>query len=161
MIMAWHHSNHTSKRLHCIPGVGQMLATALVASVAYPKTFRSGRNFSGWIGLVSKQHSSGGKEHSPYAKVRTRGWVLGFERRTPPFIEPLMGWTEGDDTMVQVELSFPNRAAAVVFAERQGLNYRIEGCGLRTTFAGRARFLMVSLRVRRGMLRDHSHLLRL
>jgi hypothetical protein len=60
-------------------------------------------------------------------KRRTREWALGFERRTPPFIEPLMGWTEGDDTMVQVELSFPNRAAAVAFAERQGLNYRIEG----------------------------------
>ena len=39
-----------------------MLATALVASVADPGTFRSGRNFSAWIGLVPKQHSSGGKE---------------------------------------------------------------------------------------------------
>ena len=39
-----------------------MLATALVASVADPRTFRSGRNFSAWIGLVPKQHSSGGKE---------------------------------------------------------------------------------------------------
>jgi transposase len=39
-----------------------MLATALVASVADPKVFRSGRNFSAWIGLVVKQHSSGGKD---------------------------------------------------------------------------------------------------
>src|ERR1700737_3842367 len=39
-----------------------MLATALVASVADPRTFRSGRNFPPWIGLVPKQHSSGGKE---------------------------------------------------------------------------------------------------
>src|ERR1700716_4634911 len=62
MIMAWHRSNQTSKRLHCIPGVGPMLATALVASVADPRTFRSGRNFSAWIGLVPKQHSSGGKD---------------------------------------------------------------------------------------------------
>ena len=46
MIMAWHRSNQTSKRLNCIPGVGPLLATALVASVADPKTFRSGRNFS-------------------------------------------------------------------------------------------------------------------
>src|ERR1019366_2644275 len=36
MIMAWHRSNQTSKRLHYIPGVGPMLATALVASVADP-----------------------------------------------------------------------------------------------------------------------------
>ena len=62
MIMAWHRSNETSKRLHYIPGVGPMLATALVASVADPRTFRSGRNFSAWIGLVPQQHSSGGKE---------------------------------------------------------------------------------------------------
>ena len=34
MIMAWHRSNQTSKRLNCIPGVGPLLATALVASVA-------------------------------------------------------------------------------------------------------------------------------
>ena len=61
-IMAWHRSDETSRRLRYIPGVGPMLATALVASVADPKAFRSGRNFSAWIGLVPKQHSSGGKE---------------------------------------------------------------------------------------------------
>src|SRR5476649_335059 len=61
-IMAWHRSNETSKRLDDIPGVGPVLATALVASVADPKAFRSGRNFSAWIGLVPKQHSSGGKD---------------------------------------------------------------------------------------------------
>ena len=62
MIMAWHRSNQTSKRLNCIPGVGPLLATALVASVADAKAFRSGRNFSAWIGLVPKQHSSGGRD---------------------------------------------------------------------------------------------------
>jgi transposase len=62
MIMAWHRSNEASKRLDAIPGVGPVLATALVASIADPKAFRSGRNFSAWIGLVPKQHSSGGKD---------------------------------------------------------------------------------------------------
>jgi len=61
-IMAWHRSSEASKRLDEIPGVGPALATALVASVADPKAFRSGRNFSAWIGLVPKQHSSGGKD---------------------------------------------------------------------------------------------------
>jgi transposase len=61
-IMAWHRSNQTSQRLDKIPGVGPALATALVASVADPKAFRSGRDFSAWIGLVPKQHSSGGKD---------------------------------------------------------------------------------------------------
>jgi transposase len=45
-----------------IPGVGAVLATALVASVADAKAFRSARNFSAWIGLVPKQYSSGGKD---------------------------------------------------------------------------------------------------
>ena len=62
IIMAWHRSNETSRRLDAIPGVGPVLATALVASIADPKSFRSGRNFSAWIGLVPKQHSSGGKD---------------------------------------------------------------------------------------------------
>ena len=62
LIMAWHRSNETSKRLDDIPGVGPALATAVVAGVGDPKAFRSGRDFSAWIGLVPKQRSSGGKD---------------------------------------------------------------------------------------------------
>jgi transposase len=62
MIRAWHRSNEERRRLDDIPGVGPALATALVASVADPKAFRSGRDFSAWIGLVPKQNSSGGKD---------------------------------------------------------------------------------------------------
>ncbi len=61
-IIAWHRSNDTCRRLDAMPGVGPALATALVASVADPKAFRSGRDFSAWIGLVPRQNSSGGKE---------------------------------------------------------------------------------------------------
>ena len=57
-----HRTSETSQRLDAIPGVGPALATALVASVADPKAFKSGRDFSAWIGLVPKQSSSGGKE---------------------------------------------------------------------------------------------------
>ena len=62
MIGAWHRSSEVSRRLDEIPGVGPILATALVASIADPKAFLSGRDFSAWIGLVPKQNSSGGKE---------------------------------------------------------------------------------------------------
>ena len=61
LIRAWHPSNEMSMRLEEAPGVSPVLATALVAAVADPKSFRSGRNFSAWIGMVPKQHSSGGK----------------------------------------------------------------------------------------------------
>src|SRR5690348_13639119 len=61
MIRVWHRSCETCRRLDEIPGVGPALATALVASIAEPRTFRSGRDFSAWIGLVPKQSSSGGR----------------------------------------------------------------------------------------------------
>jgi transposase len=57
-IIAWHRSDATSKRLDAIPGVGPALAT----SIADPGAFRSGRDFSAWVGLVPKQNSSGGKD---------------------------------------------------------------------------------------------------
>jgi len=70
MITAWHRSSEASRRLDDIPGVGPVLATALVASVADPKAFRSGRDFSAWIGLVPKQNSSGGKQARQYISKR-------------------------------------------------------------------------------------------
>jgi transposase len=77
VIMAWHRSNETSRRLDAIPGVGPMLATALVASIANPEAFRSGRNFSAWIGLVPKQHSSGGKDR--LGRTSKQGELLNGE----------------------------------------------------------------------------------
>jgi transposase len=71
MIMAWHRSSEASRRLDDIPGIGPALATALVASVADPKVFRSGRDFSAWIGLVPKQNSSGGKDR--FGGISKRG----------------------------------------------------------------------------------------
>jgi transposase len=108
-IIAWHRSNATSKRLDAIPGVGPALATALVASIADPRAFRSGRDFSAWVGLVPKQNSSGGKDRLGsiskqgdrylrslftagalavirYAKIRGTGhrpWLTGLLARRP------------------------------------------------------------------------------
>ena len=61
-VLAWHRANSVSKRLEAIPGVGPLIATALVASIPDPGAFRSGRDLSAWIGLVPKQNSTGGKE---------------------------------------------------------------------------------------------------
>jgi len=54
-------------------------------------------------------------------------WILRFERRSPPRIEPLTGWTGGDDTLAQIELTFDTREDAVAYAEREGLSYRVAG----------------------------------
>ena len=62
-------------------------------------------------------------------QANTRTWKLRFERRSPPFIEPLMGWTGGDDTLTQVELTFPTAEAAIAYARRQGLTCVVHGMG--------------------------------
>ena len=61
-VLAWHRTNKTSKRLEAIPGVGPLIASALVANIPDPGVFRSGRDLSAWIGLVPKQNSTGGKD---------------------------------------------------------------------------------------------------
>lgn len=61
-IMTDARSTELGRRLMAIPGVGPLLASALVASVADPGIFRSGRDLAAWIGLVPRQNSSGGKE---------------------------------------------------------------------------------------------------
>jgi transposase len=45
-----------------IPGIGPVVATALVALAPPASTFQRGRDFAAWLGLTPKQHSSGGKE---------------------------------------------------------------------------------------------------
>ncbi len=61
-ILAWHGASEVSQRLDDIPGVGPLIATALVASVPDPHAFKSGRDLAAWIGLVPRQNSTGGKE---------------------------------------------------------------------------------------------------
>ncbi len=61
-ILAWHRMSEVSQRLDDIPGVGPLIASALVASVLDPHAFKSGRDLAAWIGLVPRQNSTGGKE---------------------------------------------------------------------------------------------------
>ena len=78
LIMAWHRSSETSRRLDDIPGVGPALATALVASIADPNAFRSGRDFSAWIGVVPEQNSSGGKDRLGSISKRGDRYLRGL-----------------------------------------------------------------------------------
>jgi len=61
-IMALHRGCEASRRLAEIPGIGPIGATALVAEIGDWKTFSSGRSVAAWIGLVPKQHTTGGKD---------------------------------------------------------------------------------------------------
>ena len=61
-IHALHRSCEESRRLAEIPGVGPIVATALIAEVGDWTVFSSGRSLAAWIGLVPRQHSTGGKD---------------------------------------------------------------------------------------------------
>jgi hypothetical protein len=58
-------------------------------------------------------------------QAKTRRWLLELEptaRREP---DPLCGWLGSDDTDQQVQLWFPSKEAAVAYARRRGLEYRV------------------------------------
>jgi transposase len=60
-ILLWHRQHEGSSRLAQIPGIGPITASALVASIGDGKSFENGRQLAAWLGLVPRQHSSGGK----------------------------------------------------------------------------------------------------
>jgi len=61
-ILADARKTEAGRRLMKIPGIGPLLASAIVACVPDPATFSNGRSLSAWIGLTPRQNSSGGKE---------------------------------------------------------------------------------------------------
>lgn len=54
--------NEVARRLMTIPGIGPLIATALAVLAPPPETFRRGRDFAAWLGLVPRQHSTGGEQ---------------------------------------------------------------------------------------------------
>jgi len=66
------------QRLLAVPGVGSLVATALVASVGNGAAFRRGREFAAWLGLVPRQFSTGGKTK-----------LLGISKRGNPYLRRL------------------------------------------------------------------------
>jgi transposase len=109
-LAGWHKSNPVSQRLARIPGIGPIIATAIAATVVEASGFRSGREFAAWLGLVPRQHSTGGKARlggiskrgNRYLRrllingasanlLRSKAtkadpWVIGLRRRRPPLI---------------------------------------------------------------------------
>jgi transposase len=61
-ILSLARQNEVCRRLMTVLTIGPFTATALAATVGNPRHFTSGRHFAAWVGLVPKQHSTGGKE---------------------------------------------------------------------------------------------------
>jgi len=78
-IKAWHRQSELSCKLEKIPGVGPVTATALVATIGDAKNFDNGRQVAAWLGLVPRQHSSGGKSN-----------LLGISKRGDSYLRMLL-----------------------------------------------------------------------
>lgn len=78
-IMAWHRANPMSRKLEKVPGIGPITASALVASIGDARNFHNGRQVAAWLGLVPKQHSSGGKP-----------FLMGISKRGDSYLRSLL-----------------------------------------------------------------------
>jgi transposase len=74
-LLAWHRSSAASRRLATIPGIGPITASAIAATVADAAQFASARQFAAWLGLVPRQHSSGGRERMGGLSKRGDGYL--------------------------------------------------------------------------------------
>lgn len=78
-IVRWHKDSAASQTLTQLPGIGPITASALVASIGNAKNFKNGRQLAAWLGLVPRQHSSGGKQN-----------LLGISKRGDSYLRTLL-----------------------------------------------------------------------
>jgi transposase len=99
------------QRLTTVPGVGPISATAVMSSVGDASAFKNGRQFAAWLGLVPRQHSSGGKER-----------LLGISKRGDGYIRRLL--VHGARSVINVVAKHTDRQSMWVktVKERRGTN---------------------------------------
>jgi len=78
-LMLWKKKDKASKKLMDIPGVGLLTATAAVATIGDAKTFKNGREFSAFLGLVPRQSGTGGRVK-----------LLGISKRGDVYLRTLL-----------------------------------------------------------------------
>jgi transposase len=115
------------KRLMTIPGVGIIGATAIAATVPDASLFRSGRDFAAWLGLVPRQHSSGGKTRLGrmskmgdryIRRLLVQGAIsaIHWGRRKPGFAESWIGQLLARKPMRLVAVALANKIARIAWA---------------------------------------------
>ena len=78
-LQMWLKEDKACKAIAAIPGVGLLTATAAVATMGDPKSFKSGREFAAWLGLVPAQTGTGGKVK-----------LLGISKRGDTYLRTLL-----------------------------------------------------------------------
>lgn len=120
--------NEVARRLMTIPGIGPLIATAIATLAPPPETFRRGRDFAAWLGLVPRQHSTGGKQRlGATTKMGERSLrrllIIGansviIKRHVHPAARPgtwLAGMLSRKPAML-VRVALANKMARVVWA---------------------------------------------
>ncbi len=72
-------SDEACRRLEEVPGIGRLTASALRASIGNARSFKNGREFAAWLGLVPRQYSSGGKQR-----------LLGISKRGDAYLRRML-----------------------------------------------------------------------
>ncbi|EHJ59881.1 IS1111A/IS1328/IS1533 family transposase [Novosphingobium pentaromativorans US6-1] len=102
--------NDVARRLMTVPGIGPLIATAITVLAPASETFKKGRDFAAWLGLTSRQHSTGGKQRTTkmgerslrrlliigansviikrhvHANAKPGTWLGGMLKRKPPML---------------------------------------------------------------------------
>lgn len=119
-LQCWHRQNEASRRLAQIPGIGALTASALVATIGDARQFKNARQLAAWLGLVPRQHSSGGKP-----------MLLGISKRGDAYLRTLLihgarsvvrvvghHGNEGQSWLAQLIGRRPKNVAAVAVANK-------------------------------------------
>lgn len=120
-------SEPTCQRLMTIPGIGPLVATAIVAAVGDGQGFRRGRHFAAWLGLVPRQYSTGGqqkllgisKRGNRYLRILLVHGARSIVSRAEKRQDALGGWLQRLGTHAHpnvVTVALANKTARIAWA---------------------------------------------
>lgn len=104
-------TDECARRLLTIPGIGPMIATGLLSAIGDIHAFKNGRELAAWMGLVPRQHSTGGKQR-----------LLGISKRGDIYLRMLV--IHGARSVMRVVHRKSDRISrwAVRLEQRRGKN---------------------------------------
>ena len=138
-LVRWVKENEEARRLTTIPGVGAIVASALVAAVGRAESFDRGRDLAAWLGLVPRQFTTGGKPKllgiSKRGNKYLRKQLIHGARAALPYVAerdtPLGRWAKGLMNRAHrnvAVVAFANKLARIAWAVlRRGERFAVTG----------------------------------
>jgi len=110
------------RRLDAIPGIGPLTSTALIAAIGNGAAFRKGREFAAWVGLVPREHSTGGKQK-----------LLGISKRGNAYLRRL--FVQGGRAVLQFRKKQSSGLSAWLAQLTSRTHYNVNGVALANKLA--------------------------